>query len=389
MIQPMTPPMAQPLPETIGRPVRPVPSEPTRIGIVGLGNISGAYLRALPSLANLELTAVADLDTARAEAVVVDRPGTRACTPDELYAADDVDIVLNLTIPAAHAEVDLAAVAAGKHAYGEKPLALSTADAREVLDAAAAAGVHIGCAPDTVLGTGVQTARAVVDDGEIGAPLAATAFMTTPGHERWHPDPEFYYRPGGGPLLDMGPYYLSALVTILGPVARVIGLTSRPQDVRQIHSGPRAGTDFAVEVPTHVTGVLEHESGALSTLVLSFDIWAAQLPRIEIYGRSGSVSVPDPNGFDGPVQMYSAGTGVWSDVAVRAGYGGASRGFGLSEMASAVRAGREPRASGALAFHVLDVMEQLLHAGATGTAADVTSTCGRPLPVRFGSSPAE
>jgi predicted dehydrogenase len=238
-----------------------------------------------------------------------------------------------------------------------------------------------------VLGTGTQTARSVLDAGEVGAPVAATAFMVTPGHERWHPDPEFYYRPGGGPLLDMGPYYLTSLVTMLGPVRRVVGLTSQPTKTRTIGSGPRAGTEFAVEVPTHVTGVLEHANGVLSTLIMSFDVWAAQLPRIEVYGRAGSISVPDPNGFDGPVRVYQGERGEWADVPARAGFDGASRGFGLSDMAAAVAAGRPHRASGELAFHVLEVMERLLEAGRTGTALDVESTCERPAAVPGGARP--
>ena len=360
-----------------------------RVGIVGLGNISGAYLSTLPELSNLRLTAVADLDAARVARVAAEHDGVAALTPDALYASDDVDVVLNLTIPAAHTSVALAAIAAGKHVYGEKPLALTTTDGRRVLDAATAAGVAVGCAPDTVLGTGTQTARAVLDAGEIGTPVAATAFMTTPGHERWHPDPEFYYRPGGGPLLDMGPYYLSSLVTLLGPVRRVVGLSSRPQASRTIGSGPRAGTTFDVEVATHVTGVLEHESGALSTLVMSFDVWAADLPRIEIYGSAGSLSVPDPNGFDGQVRLFRGREGEWTNVDAAGGFTGASRGFGLSELAAAVADGRPPRASGELGYHVLDVMEQVLRAGELGRAVDVESTCARPVAVPAGAAPSD
>ncbi len=360
-----------------------------RVGIVGLGNISGAYLSTLPELSNLRLTAVADLDAARVARVAAEHDGVAALTPDALYASDDVDVVLNLTIPAAHTSVALAAIAAGKHVYGEKPLALTTTDGRRVLDAATAAGVAVGCAPDTVLGTGTQTARAVLDAGEIGTPVAATAFMTTPGHERWHPDPEFYYRPGGGPLLDMGPYYLSSLVTLLGPVRRVVGLSSRPQASRTIGSGPRAGTTFDVEVATHVTGVLEHESGALSTLVMSFDVWAADLPRIEIYGSAGSLSVPDPNGFDGQVRLFRGREGEWANVDSAGGFTGASRGFGLSELAAAVADGRPPRASGELGYHVLDVMEQVLRAGELGRAVDVESTCARPVAVPAGAAPSD
>ena len=229
-------------------------------------------------------------------------------TPDRLYEADDVDLVLNLTVPKAHATVTMSAIAAGKHVYSEKPLAMSTVEGRQVLSAASSAGVRVGCAPDTVLGTGTQTARRCLDDGMIGQPVAATAFMVTPGHERWHPAPEFYYEPGGGPLFDMGPYYLTALITLLGPVRRVTGAASMPRSERVIGRGPRAGTTFPVTVPTHVTGTLEHENGALTTLLMSFDVWAAQLPRIEVYGTTGSLSVPDPNEFAGEVRVLTEET---------------------------------------------------------------------------------
>lgn len=350
-----------------------------RVGIVGIGQISGQYLKTLPRLTNLDVTAAADLDPARTV------PGIRTLTPAQLYAADDVDIVLNLTIPAAHHDVALAALAAGKSVYGEKPLAATTTEAREILAAAEEAGIAVGCAPDTVLGTGIQTARAVLDAGEIGKPIAATAFMTTPGHERWHPAPEFYYQPGGGPLLDMGPYYLTALVTLLGPVRRVVGMSATPRATRTTV----AGKTFQVEVVTHVTGVLEHANGALSTLLMSFDVWAADLPRIEVYGTGGSLSVPDPNGFHGPVRIFRAGAESWADQPESGGYPNAARGYGLSDLARALRTGGTPRANGLLAFHVLDVMESLLTAAETGTSITITSDVDRPAPVPFGARPEE
>ena len=365
------------------------PVNPLRIGLVGAGQISGAYLKTLPQLDNVRVTAVADLDPARAAATADTVPGARALTPAELLAAPDVDLVLNLTIPAAHAEVALAAIAAGKHVYGEKPLAADTREARQILDAAAQAGVRVGCAPDTVLGTGVQTARAQLDAGAIGRPVAATAFMVTPGHERWHPAPEFYYRPGGGPLLDMGPYYLTALVTMLGPVRRVVGMSATPQPTRTVGSGPNAGNSFPVEVATHVTGVLEHADGALSTLMMSFDIWAGQLPRIEVYGLEGTLSVPDPNGFDGQVSRFHAGQQEWTPVPESGGYRGASRGYGVSDLARAIATGGPHRADGELAYHVLDVMESLLAAAESGQSVVVGSSCDRPAAVPLNARPEE
>lgn len=355
--------------------------DPLRIGIVGAGTIIGQYLATLPRLPGVRLRAVADLDPARAEDVADAHEGVRATDPERLYAAEDVDLVLNLTVPQAHAEVALAAIAGGKHVYNEKPLARTTADARRVLDAAARAGVRVGCAPDTVLGTGVQTARRCLDDGRIGAPVAATAFMTSPGHERWHPSPAFYYQPGGGPLLDMGPYYLTALVTLLGPVRRVSGMTATPRATRTVGSGPLLGTEFPVEVATHVTGSLEHEGGALSTVVMSFDVWAARLPRIEVYGTEGSLSVPDPNGFGGEVRLFHQDSPEWTPVTELAGYPDAGRGVGVADLADALAAGTAHRACGEVALHVLDVMESLLRAAESGRAEDVASSCARPEPV--------
>ncbi|MFJ1598928.1 Gfo/Idh/MocA family protein [Streptomyces sp. NPDC088261] len=355
--------------------------EPLRIGMVGAGKISGAYLDTLERLENVRLTAVTDLDASRARAAAARVPGAEvAGSVAELVVRSDVDAVLNLTVPAVHAEVARVALAVGKHVYGEKPLTATREEADALLASAEADGLRIGCAPDTVLGTGVQTARRAVDDGLIGRPVAATAFMTTAGHERWHPDPEFYYRPGGGPLLDMGPYYLTALVHLLGPVVRVTGAASRPRAEREIGSGPRAGERFAVEVDTHVTGVLEHAGGALTTLVMSFDVHAARLPRIEVHGTEGSLSVPDPNGFDGDVDLHPA-NGAWRTLPVSAGRVGAGRGEGLSDLADAIAAGRPHRASAEVARHVLDVMLTLLDSAREGSALPVESTCARPDPV--------
>ena len=264
--------------------------------MIGCGAIARQYLDTARRLDAIEIVAAADRVPARATAVEA-AEGIPAMPVADLLANAEVDVVLNLTIPAAHAAIALQAIAAGKAVYGEKPLAATTAKARSILEAAGAAGVQVGCAPDTVLGTGIQTARKAVDDGRIGAPIAATATMVTPGHERWHPDPDLYYQPGGGPLLDMGPYYVTALVTILGPVVAAIGAASRTRGTRTIRSGARAGETVPVAVDSHVTGALIHESGAISTLVMSFDAVASRASRIEIHGELGSLIAPDPNLF--------------------------------------------------------------------------------------------
>ncbi|WP_249336269.1 Gfo/Idh/MocA family protein [Sinomonas gamaensis] len=351
------------------------------IGIVGCGKIVSQYLESFRRLEGVRLAAVADLDPERAQAVAEEYGnGVRALSVEELLAADDVDLVLNLTIPAAHAEVALAAIAAGKAVYGEKPLAATTGEARKVLEAAREAGVVVGCAPDTVLGTGIQTARKAIDDGVIGAPVAATATMVTPGHERWHPNPDFYYQPGGGPLLDMGPYYVSALVTLLGPVVSVVGAASHTRSERTIGSGPRAGEKVPVTVDTHVTGVLVHESGVLSTLVMSFDAVATTSSNIEVHGPLGTLAVPDPNHFDGDTRVYRLDGSEWETLPVSAGYAGSGRGYGIADLAATPQ-GQEPRASGTLAYHVLDVMESLLDSAHTGKAVAVESRADRPAPV--------
>ncbi|HEX7203306.1 MAG TPA: Gfo/Idh/MocA family oxidoreductase [Arthrobacter sp.] len=356
--------------------------KPLKVGIIGCGAIIAQYLASFRKLGDIQLVAVADLDPARAQAVAEQYEGVRAVSVESLLAADDVELVLNLTIPAAHAEVALKAIAAGKSVYGEKPLAATTGQARKVLDAAREAGVVVGCAPDTVLGTGIQTARKAIDDGLIGAPISASATMVTPGHERWHPNPDFYYQPGGGPLLDMGPYYVTALVTLLGPVVSVIGAASHTRDERTIGSGPRQGEKVPVNIDSHVTGVLVHASGALSTLVMSFDAVKSKSPNIEIHGERGSLVVPDPNHFDGDVQLFALGADAWETLPVSAGYVDAGRGFGIADLASTPH-GTEPRAGGTLAYHVLEVMESVLESAHTGSTVPITSTVGRPESVEL------
>jgi predicted dehydrogenase len=323
---------------------------------------------------------VADIDFARAEAVAANHPGARALSVDDLLADDQVELVLNLTVPAAHAEVALRAIAAGKSVYGEKPLAASTAEARTVLEDATVARVRVGCAPDTVLGTGIQTARKAVDDGRIGTPIAATATLGNPGPESWHSIPDFYYAPGGGPLLDMGPYYITALVTLLGPVTSVIGAASRMRPTRTIGSGPRSGVAIPVSTDTHVTGVVVHASGVLSTIYMSFDTVGTRAPNLEVHGDKGSLVVPDPNRFDGDVALRALGSKEWTTLPVSAGYVGSSRGFGVYDLAN-TPADQEARAGGRLAFHVLDVMESMLTSAREGRAIAIQSTCERPAAV--------
>lgn len=344
----------------------------TDIGIVGLGVISRQYLDTLQSAASVRIAAVADLDATRAQAAAAGIPGCRALSTDDLLADPEIAAVLNLTIPAAHAGIALAAIAHGKDVFGEKPLAATFADAAGVVDAAAAAGVRVGSAPDTVLGTGVQTARAAIDDGRIGRPVSAAATWVSAGHERWHPQPDFYYREGGGPLLDMGPYYVTSLVQLLGPVTHVSGAGSRSRDERVIGSGPRAGERIGVDVDTHLTGILHHASGAISTVTMSFDGVRSTAAPIEVHGVEGSLIVPDPNHFDGEVQLHRAGDG-WQTLEPSAGYADSGRGIGLLDFVAG-----EGRASGAMALHALEIMTALAASAASGRREALSTTVDRP-----------
>ncbi|MFJ6154383.1 Gfo/Idh/MocA family protein [Micromonospora profundi] len=354
--------------------------DPHRVGVVGLGVISRAYLNTLANHPAVSIAALADLDAARSAAAAATIPGAEALTVERLLARPDVQTVLNLTIPAAHAEISLGAIDAGKNVYVEKPLAVTFEDGRSIVERAAAAGVRVGCAPDTVLGTGTQTARAAIDGGLIGRPLSASAVMVTPGHERWHPHPDFYYAPGGGPLLDMGPYYISALIHLLGPVRAVGGTVSRLRPERVIGSGPRLGQRIPVGVDTHVTGVLEHVNGALSTITMSFDGVAMTAAPIEVHGETGTLAVPDPNNFDGPVRLCALGGTEWRVVEPLAGYAEASRGVGLIDLVTA-DGERPPRAGGDVALHVLDTMTALLRSAAEGRRMELTTVVERPVPV--------
>jgi len=277
-----------------------------KVGIVGCGAISAAYLEKSKRFRDIEVVACADLDMERARERAEEFEVEKACTVDELLADQQIEIVINLTIPKAHASVGLQALEVGKSIYVEKPLAVQRAEARQMLELAAAKGLRVGGAPDTFLGGAHQTCRKLIDDGWIGEPIAANAFMMGHGHESWHPDPEFYYELGGGPMFDMGPYYLTALVNMMGPVERVSGCTRITFPQRTITSEKKYGKVIDVETPTHVTGIMEFKNGAVGHITTSFDVWGARLPNIEIYGTEGSLSVPDPNGFGGTV-LYKRG----------------------------------------------------------------------------------
>jgi len=362
-------------------------AEPVKVGIVGCGTISAIYLRNAQWLSAIEIAACADLFPERAAARAAEYGVPKACGVAELLADPAIEIVLNLTIP--HAEIALAALVAGKSVYNEKPLAISRADGQRILALAAAKELYVGCAPDTFLGGGIQTCRKLIDDGAIGQPVAAVAFMMNHGPEHWHPDPDFYYQVGAGPMFDMGPYYLTALVNLLGPVRRVTGSAQITSPERTITSEPKYGTTIRVNTPTHVAGLMDFASGAVGTIITSFDVWGSNLPRIEIYGTEGTLSVPDPNTFGGPVRLNRARQQEWENVPLTHGHAENSRGLGVADMAVAIRFGRPHRASGALAYHVLDLMHAFHDASRAGTHIDIASTCDRPAPVPLGLAPGD
>ena len=361
---------------------------PVKVGVVGCGNISGAYFSATKKFTILNIVACGDLDMDRAKAKAAEFGVPRACTVKELLADPEIEIVLNLTVPKAHAEVNLAALQAGKCAYTEKPFAVSIKEGRKVMELAKAKKLLVGSAPDTFMGGGIQTCRKLIDDGWIGKPVAATAFCMGHGHETWHPSPEFYYEKGGGPMFDMGPYYVTALVNLLGPVRRVSGSTRITFPVRTITSQPKHGKKITVETPTHIAGTLDFANGAICTIATSFDVWANSCPIIEIYGTDGSMKVPDPNGFGGQIFISRPGA-PWTELPLAFGYADQNRGIGLADMAYALRLGRKFRPCGDLAFHVLDIMESLHVSSDTGKAVELKSTCEQPAPLPLGLQPGQ
>jgi predicted dehydrogenase len=349
--------------------------------VVGCGKISEAYLRIARGFPVLDVVAVSDVLLERAKARAEEFGVPKACRPEELMADPAVEIVLNLTIPQAHASVARVALEAGKHAYNEKPLAVELADGAELLRIADQNKLRVGAAPDTFLGGGIQTCRDLIDKGAIGEPVAATAFLAIPGHESWHPDPAFYYQPGGGPMFDMGPYYLTALVSLIGPIRRVTGSARASFAERTITSEPKRGQKITVETPTHIAGVMDFANGAIGTIVTSFDVWSHSLPRIEIYGSEGTLSVPDPNTFGGPVRLRRGREQEWTEVPVTRPHTENSRSLGLADMALAIRGDRPHRASGQLGYHVLEAMHGFLGASETGRHVELVSTVERPAPL--------
>lgn len=355
-----------------------------KVGIVGCGTICPYYCEPMQKLKILDIFACADLVGRNAESMAEKFGIPHVLSVEELVSHPEVEIVLNLTIPAAHAEVALKAIRAGKHVYNEKPIAATAEQGRRILQAARKHKVLVGSAPDTFLGGGLQTCRKIIDDGWIGEPVAASANFMCHGPESWHPSPDFYFKKGAGPLMDMSPYYLNALVNMLGPIAGVQGCAKRTFKKRLITSEPRFGERIEVEIPTHISAIFEFANGAMGTLTFSYDVWAHQQPCIEVHGTLGSLSVPDPNTFGGPVRFRGKNDTKWKDVPLTHGYTEQFRGLGVADMAYAIPGKRKHRASGDLGYHVLDVTTSILRAAESGKRLKISSKCPRPAPLPLG-----
>ena len=372
-------------------------SKSFRVGLIGTGRISDIYLKNCAGFDGLDIVACGSLnmDESRAKAQAYGIP--TAAPPDAIIADPSIDIILNLTIPAAHADVSLAALNAGKHVYSEKPFVTNLADGQKILDLAASKNLLVGNAPDTFLGGRWQTARKLLDSGVIGEPTGVTVFVPTSGVERHHPNPDFYYAKGGGPLLDLGPYYLAVMVFLLGSIRQVAGMGRKRETERMIENGPRHGQMMPVEVDTHCLSLMAFESGVIGQMMVSFDVWESETPRLEIYGTKGTLCIPDPdpgdgaNIFQGPVWVRTRETARWTkrprpkapaewQVAPNThGLNFDARGAGLADMCQAIRDGRGPRASGQLGQHLCEVMQGMIDSPKLGQFVDITSRVTRPL----------
>lgn len=350
------------------------------IGIIGCGNISGAYLKAMRSFPILDIMGISDLNeevaNSRAEEFSL-----KSTSIESLLADPSVEIIVNLTVPKAHVAVGMRILEAGKHAYSEKPLGINFAEGKRLFDAAKSKGLRIGSAPDTFLGGSHQTARKLVDDGVLGIPVGGTANFMCAGHERWHPNPAFYYEVGGGPMLDMGPYYVTNLVNLFGPVAMVSGFASSPRSERIITSEPLNGQRIPVHVATHVTGVLQFENGTIVQISMSFDVAGHKHVPMELYGTEGTLIVPDPNYFGGEVQYMKKG-GEFQTMETIAPYADDNyRSLGVADLAFAIRENRQHRANGELALHVLEVIEAVQTASDEGRTVAISTHLTRPEPI--------
>lgn len=366
------------------------------VGILGCGSISDAYCTGLSNSSYVKLVACADRDIEAAR-TLAERHGLRGTAIKDLLDDAGIDIIINLTPPTVHAEVGRQILDAGKHLYQEKPLATDIEDARLLIAQAARLGLRIGCAPDTFLGAAHQACRDEIDAGAIGRPIGGSVHIISNGMESWHPNPRFFFEPGGGPLFDVGPYYVTQLVHLLGPVSEVTSMGCIGRDKRIVGSGPNRGCMIPVQVPTTVYAILQFQCGALISFTASWDAIAHQHgPSLELFGTDGSLAGPTPNFFDGSVQVCKAGS-PWRDISTAAwAFGQANyllpdgsrvanhRGLGVIEMAAGILTGRPHRTNAELAFHVLEVLVAIERAAATGQRQHVTTLIDRPVPLPRG-----
>jgi len=351
-------------------------NRPARVGVVGCGVISRQYADNARAFAEFEIVACADLDPTRSDALARSHR-YEAVSVEELVADPTIDVVLNLTPPSAHVAVIQAALAAGKHVYTEKPVATFAPEAAALVAEASRLGLRIGCAPDIFLGGAYQAARALIDEGAIGVPLSASAAMVTGGQTTWHPDPDIFFADGAGPLLDMGPYYLTALVALLGPIVSATGFASTRVDERTIEIGPRTGETFRSSTPTHTIAALELAGQVTASLTASFEAPSQYICDLRIYGSDGVLELPDPNFFGGDIRIRRGQSG-WADVPYVSRGPCEGRGLGLAEMVGAIEAGRPHRASGELGEHVVAVARAILEAATTGTTVSIESLPQQP-----------
>jgi len=376
-----------------------------KLGLVGCGNVSDVYFQNCKKWPVMDIVACADLMAERSKEKAQQYDIPKSCSVNEIMEDSEIDAVLNLTTPQSHAQIYLAALKAGKHAYSEKPLAINLEDGKKVVKLGKEQGLYVGCAPDTFLGGRLQTCRKLIDDGWIGEPIAATAFCAFHGHEVWHPNPDFLYQEGAGPMLDMGVYYITALVSLLGPVEKVFGSTKKYFDKRTVTSQPNYGETIKVDIDTHITGVMEFQNNATGTIIMSFDVWDPVLPRIEIYGKDGTLYIHDddpyggPNIFGGKVFIRRGKNSDWlglpsqiprrekmtplTEIPLIFNYNENSRGVGLADMAYAILSKRANRANGDMAYHVLETMFGFMQSSKAGKTYQLESTCERPAPLRM------
>ncbi|WP_263705807.1 Gfo/Idh/MocA family protein [Shouchella tritolerans] len=349
-----------------------------KAGIVGCGNISDIYFQMNNRFDAIDIIACTDLNFAQAMKQADRYSGVEAMEMDDFFANEDIDIVINLTTPSAHYVVHKRALEAGKHSYGEKPLALTLEEADELQALADEKGLLLGAAPDTFLGGGLQTCKKLIDDGWIGKPVSANGFMMSHGPESWHPNPDFFYKVGAGPMFDMGPYYLTALISLLGPIKRLTASAGKAYTERMITSAPKFGETISVETPTHLASVLDFENGAIATLVTSFDVWGSKTPNLEVHGTTGSLLLPDPNTFGGPVYVKRQGEQEFQEVPLIYGFQDNSRGLGVLDMVHAIQERRPHRANARMAYHVLEAMHGVLASSENERSYYMKSSCTQP-----------